>query len=668
MLELGLSRRPRFWINSVVLAVIFLWLYYTPPVFLYDRLEKAYYGHYWSGPLAERTNELNIEIRIPQYISSFVANEVLVSVKNITTTEPITKIGYITPTLIIEAEEGVLLMQSEEDRKTSFEGSSVLAFGALPPHASATKSLWLKASPEQSGPVELDFYLVGKKLKPLRPQVPTIIIVNRNKTIAQAFVRTILLPPLANGFLPALALFFSLLLEGSLRSTDKKKTKWKRKIPQNRVQWIFWLKRWSIDLGMSFLLLVLWYLIGALFVWFTAFLAIWYLDHGGPFRVPYEIIGWIVVLIALCAIVAVGVEWVYKKLRHPPQAQPAAPQARQPEPLPVQIVNEPLPVVLVGGGNGPDQPPPPATPDDHSVPGGGDVPAPMDENPPAAPPADQPEPPAGGENRPPELGSYLPILLNNQAEDSIAQVLSIIQKNQPALPEFGRVFTLVQTPGPAALEVLQESVRATGSLYLANCDDQLILGRLLDLYQTDDVDAIRFKDSIGLLDAFVTIASSTAKAVLRERLTSRPESADQRLAIATLVTLKRQAGSKALATSDLLSFANAITPMEGEQFKQIARLLTQTRRRKELFADYEGFKVFLQKDGKTVAQALSGEWKVREAKQLKSLCLDVAVEKEEFAKWFIYWLASLLPESAIIAFNQEYLIRVAQKQQSAVKR
>lgn len=229
--QLNLPSNPRFLLNFTLLTTLLFSAYYAPPFSLYDGLEKSYFESFWltdpSDPLRNQYCDLRINAQIPQYLSSFVEREIVVSVENISTTEAASAIIIVKPEVSSSELKSVFIFQSAQASiNDRYEGSSSLQFDNIPPRGVETKNLTVKVSPklEEKTEVDFQFYLWKADCDEdlLTPNTRIRATVDADKTIIQSFLQVLLLPPLANGVLPLIALFFALLYEGVISEIEEK--------------------------------------------------------------------------------------------------------------------------------------------------------------------------------------------------------------------------------------------------------------------------------------------------------------------------------------------------------------------------------------------------------------------------------------------------------------
>lgn len=214
MSRFPLPQQKRGW-QAAIILIIFSFLLYYPC--LYTRLENSYYGHFWKSKVYH-SDDLSITFRIPQYVSSFIEREIIISVENLEK-KPIDVTIIISATTITSNEPVLLQIQSNKtsNDQNILEGSSAVHFFSIPARATDIKSVWVRLPITQSDDILFHFFrdtaagLVGLDLKD-----KTIARTDSYCTLLQSLIKTVLLPPWSNGFLPALALIIAWSMEESM--------------------------------------------------------------------------------------------------------------------------------------------------------------------------------------------------------------------------------------------------------------------------------------------------------------------------------------------------------------------------------------------------------------------------------------------------------------------
>lgn len=212
MIELGLPRNPRFLVNTIWLAALFIGLYYSWPR-LHQHLDSVYNDNFWYVVSFPTSENIEVSLQLPKHVSTLVEREVVLTVTNLDSSE------WITPTIVIRAGSSsqlgisILLQPTESLGQDYYTGSTIFSFDPIPPHGQVTTSAWVRVdSRYQEQDIDFQVFLNNRFLD--SGGMSTKANVDLNKTIWQGIVQFLLLPPFANLFLPALALFLSLLYEG----------------------------------------------------------------------------------------------------------------------------------------------------------------------------------------------------------------------------------------------------------------------------------------------------------------------------------------------------------------------------------------------------------------------------------------------------------------------
>lgn len=214
MLELSLPRNPRFLVNTLWLIAVLFFLYYGWPR-LYQDLNEAYQNSFWHpvASIPSSDESVGINLQVPRYVSSLVEREVVVTVTNLDAS------NWVTPTIVIKVDNipqmgtTILLQPTDRVGLDHYTGSTVFHFDPIPPFGQVTQSAWVRVGARYQER-EIDFRLFLNNEPLSSGGISTKASVDLGMTIWQGMVQFLLLPPLANIFLPALALFLSLLYEG----------------------------------------------------------------------------------------------------------------------------------------------------------------------------------------------------------------------------------------------------------------------------------------------------------------------------------------------------------------------------------------------------------------------------------------------------------------------
>jgi hypothetical protein len=282
-----LPRTRTGWALGFILTAIFFWIYYFPVIppplqasktSFYEKIQRAYYESYSFNQQYQRIYEnhrLQIEIQTPQYVSSFIPREMVFRINNLVEDDDIRRREFNLDLLVVAQmimgspdqpmiQQIVLPIQSEHQlSEFSVTGTNVVRVGEIPIRATITEQVWLRASREitEGLPIFVTFFVretestTPRRLTPVggetncdeairrlneldydteklfqdyRLKEKVCLIVDTDKTIQQAAVQTILLPPWANGFLVIIALLLAWLFEwtwdiGVSKSTLKRK-------------------------------------------------------------------------------------------------------------------------------------------------------------------------------------------------------------------------------------------------------------------------------------------------------------------------------------------------------------------------------------------------------------------------------------------------------------
>lgn len=204
------------WLVGILLSISMFLVYYFLPSPLFHQLENAYLEHFWQGePKEIQGTELEIEIRVPRYVSSFVEREIVMSIRNLTDSS-------ISAGIIVSIEDALAIVRADtEIAASTYSGSSTVPFGIIPPKGTITRGLWFQPLIAEQESIHLAFYLqTGADVKSLT-NGRTSIAVSSEKTLVQSFIRVLLLPPWLNLFLPITALILTWFREEFIQDLER---------------------------------------------------------------------------------------------------------------------------------------------------------------------------------------------------------------------------------------------------------------------------------------------------------------------------------------------------------------------------------------------------------------------------------------------------------------
>jgi hypothetical protein len=239
------------WLLGLTISLILFTTYYLPPFFLYEKLQNFYNQTFWDSAYQVTYEDLEIKVRAPKYIASFVQREMIISVQNkgADDTEAADSVPvYEFDIVVVAQHEGnpVILPIRSEFSNSGFEfaGSNVIPFGRIPDQGILTRQVWVRqplsySSTPITGTITLSFFILEPNKTIPTPLVEITgsnescinnpcLIIDPHRTIQQSLIQTIMLPPWSNGFLVALALLFAWAAEvawGTLQflKTDREK-------------------------------------------------------------------------------------------------------------------------------------------------------------------------------------------------------------------------------------------------------------------------------------------------------------------------------------------------------------------------------------------------------------------------------------------------------------
>ncbi len=276
-----------------LLTFIFLVMYYVDVddsqfPFLYGKLENAYYQNYWvsaryDNPSRSEFDDLLITVHIPAYVSTVNDAELLVTIENQSVNQD------WEGNIVVNTQSDVnLLMRVINDDAIAIQGKNAIAFAPIVPHTTVSKGTWLRIAPGSNDalPKIINFTFEAIKIcekvdqssssnDVSQPPAPsedecngetaaftptgvTYATINSNKTIAQSFIKKILLPPWSNGVLFATALVSSGLI---IWAVERKRTTPRQDTPIYRFvsktpPWLTKLILYSLYIGIAIWLLI----------------------------------------------------------------------------------------------------------------------------------------------------------------------------------------------------------------------------------------------------------------------------------------------------------------------------------------------------------------------------------------------------------------------------
>lgn len=252
-LELPAERRLLFlWIFFVMgLGVIY---YMKPNPTLLQRFERAYYTTYWNRPIEPvpakgwpEDSRPSIGFITPAYISTLVDTEFWITVQNTSRTEVINPIIVITDqvTIVIKAKNSaeklreipvdaqILLREGENRTDINPNSRHAIRFDPLQPLEVSTRLVWARILPIASDPGQGDqpIYIIDENLEsgevsfsfyilnpdgtlpddPLYSEDNNPTLIDTRQSVTRGFIRTLLLPPWANGLLVGLGFILAFI-------------------------------------------------------------------------------------------------------------------------------------------------------------------------------------------------------------------------------------------------------------------------------------------------------------------------------------------------------------------------------------------------------------------------------------------------------------------------
>ncbi len=244
--KLDLHGERRLVLVSLFFLLLIGTIYYARPRPSFVRqFEAIYYNTYWNRAVKTISSKTwltprpEVGVVFPRHVSTLIDTELWLSVRN-----PSTK-RVITPTLVITQAIAATISHNGEVLETNdlqvmlregplrddlnTDSRHAVSFGPIQPRETATQLLWVRLLPLVedeakepgvlpngeliAGTVEFSVFLLnpdGTSPGPIYiTSDPTQI--NMGQTIARGFVRTLLLPPWANGLIIGLALLWAFL-------------------------------------------------------------------------------------------------------------------------------------------------------------------------------------------------------------------------------------------------------------------------------------------------------------------------------------------------------------------------------------------------------------------------------------------------------------------------
>lgn len=225
MKSLPVPRTVSGWLLSAFLMILSFFIYYDK---LFEDLLKHYYdvGNYQNLPPATAYLD-NIEVSVlsPQSISRFIAQELIVKVVGVGESTDDVSVIVSAHNIGTQATDSptnsiVLLCTTfPSDNFTSCEESrNRVDFGRIVKNEEASQGLWVIVSPRVRGDVEkIEFRFYDESGKEIEFNQARKAEIKDQDAVAQSFLRTILLPPWANGFIPILVFLVVHLFEHKIQ-------------------------------------------------------------------------------------------------------------------------------------------------------------------------------------------------------------------------------------------------------------------------------------------------------------------------------------------------------------------------------------------------------------------------------------------------------------------
>jgi len=241
------------WMLSLALISLSFLIYYG---IVFKILSDEYSDNFWQPSVPLEKGNINIDVKIPRYISEFAAREITIRAKN-NTNAP--QDGF---SLIIAAGEikqndmnDVCVTWSKNtdrvffcpspnvnsigctlgDDVDKYDGkfSNIVSFDSIPPHGQVVRTVWVGGGQSKDGDDKVDFGFWETSAESLGTNESGGEIKSESDkclqfgltsarfssagTFLQSFLRTLLLPPWSNGLIPALVLFVVYTTESKIQ-------------------------------------------------------------------------------------------------------------------------------------------------------------------------------------------------------------------------------------------------------------------------------------------------------------------------------------------------------------------------------------------------------------------------------------------------------------------
>ncbi len=518
------------WLFGLVITLTVFAVYYLPMpehgtpnvtsgTSVYHELQDSYYGNYQGGIYRASHNDLNLTIQVPKAISRVEQREMIVTVQNkpepTNSTNP-SRVYDIS--LIVTARnkgKSTIIPIQVEHLSSNSETSeqTIIPIGLIPERGTITQRIWLRSPIEgvnEGDQLQLDFWILENNkdaseanipdhldvssqngisppvnLQSLQDGLPPVDkslvlirahwLMNRSKPIVtistkdvllQSFIRSILLPPWANGLLVIISLQIAWFVEWGILSLNQlirlytlsSEKKEEKNIYDAHINFggfvsaIFLICLWvyfSQGSGKTGVLKLVYSIFPKTFIMFFVILKMWI---------------WVVIIIVVLYIlwiVTKGHIGRKNKEKVDKDKRNNAPSTAQND---TQITTTPF------------------NNDSHFN----------------------------------FQHSDISLLLNNPKQS--AEIFRALQELHPTLPILSSYFNLFQEQQKIEdghLDALFNSIAVTDSAYFQNLQGERLLNALLDAQQLNSTRTAKFKDGKHLLDAYLTATSDTQTLVVQ---------------------------------------------------------------------------------------------------------------------------------------------------------